>query len=41
MAVAAAIVDTLEELKLSFPKVTAAERKALAAQRALLAGKSK
>lgn len=41
MTVASAIVDTLEELKLSFPKVTAAERKDLAAQRALLAGKSK
>jgi PPK2 family polyphosphate:nucleotide phosphotransferase len=41
MTVAAAIVDTLEDLKLSFPQVTAAERKALAAQRALLEGKSK
>ena len=41
MTVAAAIVDTLEELKLSIPIVTAAERKALAAQRALLAGDSK
>jgi polyphosphate kinase 2 (PPK2 family) len=41
MTVAAAIVDTLEALNLSFPKVTAAQRKELAAQRALLEGKSK
>ena len=41
LTVASAVVDTLEELKLNFPKVSAAERKELAAQRALLEGKSK
>ena len=41
MTVAAAVVDTLEELNLSYPKVTGAARKDLAEQRALLAGKSK
>jgi hypothetical protein len=38
---APAIADTLEELNLSSQKVTAAEPKELAVQRALLARKSK
>jgi hypothetical protein len=39
--VASASVGTLGELKLSFPKVIAAVRSDLAAQRALLEGKAK
>jgi hypothetical protein len=38
-AVAAAIVETLEDLKLDYPKVDAAKRKELEAARALLEGK--
>jgi hypothetical protein len=37
--VAAAIVDALEELKLSYPKVTSEERKQLLAARKELEGK--
>ena len=40
LVVAAAIVDTLENLKLSYPKVTAEERKRLAAARRELTAKS-
>jgi len=39
VAVAAAIVDTLEDLKLTYPKVDAAERKRLQAAKAALTGK--
>jgi PPK2 family polyphosphate:nucleotide phosphotransferase len=39
VAVAAAIVDTLEDLKLSYPKVDAAEKKRLQAAKAALEGK--
>lgn len=41
VAVAAAIVETLEDLKLAYPDVSAAERKQLRAARARLAGKEK
>ena len=40
-AVAAAIVDTLEDLKLAYPEVNAAKRKELQAARTLLEGKTK
>ena len=39
LVVAAAIVDAMEELKLSYPKVSPAERKQLLAAREELAGK--
>ena len=39
VAVAAAIVETLEDLKLAYPEVSAAERKQLRAARARLGGK--
>jgi polyphosphate kinase 2 (PPK2 family) len=38
-AVAAAIVETLEDLKLAYPKVDAAKRKELKVARAMLEGK--
>jgi PPK2 family polyphosphate:nucleotide phosphotransferase len=41
LAVAAAIVETLEDLKLSYPEVGAAKRKQLNAAKALLEGKKK
>ena len=41
LAVAAAIVETLEDLKLAYPEVDSAERKQLRAARALLEGKKK
>jgi PPK2 family polyphosphate:nucleotide phosphotransferase len=41
LAVAAAIVETLEDLKLAYPEVDPAERKQLRAARALLEGKKK
>ncbi len=41
VVVAAAIVETLEDLKLSYPKVDPATRKELQAARALLDGKKK
>jgi hypothetical protein len=40
-AVAAVIVETLEDLKLEYPKVDPAMRKELEAARALLEGKKK
>jgi hypothetical protein len=39
--VAAAIVETLEDLKLAYPEVSAAERKQLQVARARLQGKKK
>jgi len=39
LVVAAAIVDALGELKLSYPKISAAQRKQLAAARKELQGK--
>ena len=39
LVVAAAIVETLEDLNLSYPKVDAAKRKEIAAARKLLSGK--
>jgi hypothetical protein len=39
LAVAAVVVETLEELDLAYPKVDAAKRKELAAARKLLAKK--
>jgi hypothetical protein len=39
VVVAAAIVETLEDLNLSYPKVDAAKRKEIAAARKLLSGK--
>jgi len=39
MVVAAAIIDTLDELNLTFPKVDEKKRKELAAARAMLEGK--
>jgi PPK2 family polyphosphate:nucleotide phosphotransferase len=41
VAVAAAVVETLESLKVAYPKVDAAKRKELRAARALLEGKKK
>ena len=41
VAVAAAIVETLEDLKLAYPEVDPAERKQLQAARAMLQGKKK
>ena len=41
LAVAAAIVETLEDLKLAYPEVDPAERKQLQAARAMLGGKKK
>jgi hypothetical protein len=40
LAVAAAIVETLEDLKLAYPKVDPAERKRLRAARTLLEKKN-
>jgi hypothetical protein len=41
VVVAAAIVETLEDLKLAYPKVDPATRKELQAARAMLNGKKK